>query len=118
MRVDAKRHILYGFPMTFKILTYRWPSVAALARDGGVTHHAVRQWRARTTIPADRWPSLIAGAKLRGIELSYNDFVAALAATHSPETDHIPHPHSPLKSRPKDSLPASSRPAPHYKPLY
>lgn len=43
-----------------------WPTAVALGADIDEKPGTVRRWAARNSIPADRWPSLIASAMRRG----------------------------------------------------
>lgn len=66
--------------MEVRALLKRLGSTGQLARDAGVTRHAVDKWRVRGTIPSGYWVNLIAGAASRGVHVSVSDF---LGVTHA-----------------------------------
>lgn len=63
----------------------KWPDrqalyADALAADPDLNMVAVHRWFQRGSVPAKYWAALITGAKMRQIELTAEDVVAAHAA--------------------------------------
>lgn len=54
-----------------------WPSVKAFAEDHGIKATHVHVMKARRSIPPLRWPTTLAAAKRRGIDLTLEMLVEA-----------------------------------------
>ena len=64
-------------PDSFAGIMAHWPTLAALAADIGVPLNTVLTWSRRGVIPRARWPTLIAGAKLRRYRVTASMLEAA-----------------------------------------
>jgi hypothetical protein len=50
---------------TFRNLLNCWPSLTVLARDLDCSQNTVASWLHRDSVPAQRWPDLVAAARRR-----------------------------------------------------
>ncbi|RBO54040.1 hypothetical protein DSD19_06140 [Rhodovulum sp. BSW8] len=63
-----------------------WPSLAEMARDMGEKYPTVAAWK-RRGIPARRDADVIAAARRRGVDLTYEQIGLARAAFLAPESE-------------------------------
>lgn len=56
---------------TFKSIIGLWPSGEEFAEDVGVRGVTARQWGNRDSIPAKYFPDIVAAAKRRGFDVSF-----------------------------------------------
>ncbi|MGL4966125.1 MAG: hypothetical protein ACRC67_33200 [Inquilinus sp.] len=73
-------------PESVADLFARWPRMAALATDLGITQAHATMLRTQGTIPVRHWPKLVAAARRRGIDgIDY----AALVDLHTPPSFRV-----------------------------